>query len=453
LNFNIFAYRVKVRSMTTRRTLAAAALALAALIDSAYAQSRPDLPPYSAGPSWTGFYVGADFGGGGAVRRSTASPGGGAAINVDGLGGGGILASVHGGFDYQLIPQAVVGLMVEGTWSNMTGSTSAQVPGANANISHRADLGLAILARAGVLVTPSSLLYAVGGYAGQNFHTTGTAAAGGAFRSFDADSYFNGWTVGGGLETMLRGGWSAKLEYRFSQFETKLIPAGGVSEQPFLHTARVGLSYRFGAGHESTEEPVASGRRDWTGVYGGVAGGAGLLTNRLNASVGGASAAIDNDGQGLLGSVFVGGDYQVSDQVLVGLLGDLTWPGMQSMLTAGGAGGSSTVATRTNMGWNVVGRVGWLATPSALLYALGGYTNQSFTTTGYANGSTIFSSEDRLGGFVVGPGLEFMIAKGWSTRLEYRYSQYESHTLLSGVTIQPSSHTVRAGLAYKFGVN
>jgi opacity protein-like surface antigen len=43
-----------------------------------------------------------------------------------------------------------------------------------------------------------------------------------------------------------------------------------------------------------------------------------------------------------------------------------------------------------------------------------------------------------------------MIAGGWSTRLEYRYSQYETRTLLSGVTIQPSTHTARAGLAYKF---
>ena len=54
---------------------------------------------------------------------------------------------------------------------------------------------------------------------------------------------------------------------------------------------------------------------------------------------------------------------------------------------------------------------------------------------------------------MVGPGLEFMIAPGWSTRLEYRYSQFETRALQSGVTLQPSDHTVRAGLAYKFGVN
>jgi len=149
--------------------------------------------------------------------------------------------------------------------------------------------------------------------------------------------------------------------------------------------------------------------------------------------------------------VFLGGDYQVSEQFVVGVLGDLTWPGMQSMLTAGGGGASATVATRTNMGWNLIGRLGYLMMPSTMLYALGGYANQSFSTTAYGgNGSVLFTSEDRLGGYVVGAGLEVMIAGGWSTRLEYRYSQYETRTLLSGVTIQPSTHTARAGLAYKF---
>lgn len=441
--------------MTTYKCWAAVALALAAVVGSAQAQSRDDLPPYVSGPSWTGFYAGVGFGAGGSLRRATGNPGSGAAtLNVDGLGGDGILASVYGGADYQVLPRAVVGLLAEGTWSSMAGSISASVAGANANVTSQADLGLALLARGGVLVTPSSLLYLAGGYAGQNFHTTGTAAAGGTFASFARDDWLNGWTLGGGFETMLRGGWSAKLEYRFSQFEQKFISGPNFTIAPFEHTARVGLAYRFGAGGQQGNEAPSPGRRDWTGIYGGVAGGGGLMVNRLGASFAGANANIDNGGQGLLGSVFLGGDYQAGDELVLGLMGDLTWAGMQSLLTAGGGGASATVTSRTNMGWNLLARVGWLATPSTLLYALGGYANQSFTTTGYAgNGSTLFSSEDRLSGFVVGPGLEFAIAPGWSTRLEYRYSQYETRTLLSGVTMQPTTHTVRAGLSYKFGVN
>jgi outer membrane immunogenic protein len=440
--------------MTTYKCWVAAALVATAFVDSARAQSRADLPPYVPSPSWTGFYAGVGFGAGGSLRRATGNAGA-ASLNVDGVGGEGVLASIYGGGDYQVLPRAVVGLLAEGTWSNIASSLSATVPGANANINSQADLGLAVLVRGGVLVTPSSLLYLLGGYAGQNFHTSGNGAAGGASLSTVRDDWFNGWTVGGGFETLLRGGWSAKLEYRFTQFEQKFIAGPNFTFAPFLHTARLGLAYRFGAGGtESSEAPASSGGRSWTGIYGGVAGGGGLMANRLSASFLAANANMDNAGQGLLGSVLLGGDYQLNDDFVVGVMGDLTWPGMQSVLTVGAGGASATTTTHTNMGWNLLGRVGWLATPSTLLYALGGYSNQSFTTTGYAgSGAVLFSSEDRLSGFVVGPGLEFIIAPGWSTRLEYRYSQYETRTLLNGVTMQPTTHTIRAGLSYKFGVN
>ena len=77
----------------------------AATTGTAQAQSRTDCR-YTTGPSWTGFYVGGDFGAGGTLRRANANPGNGAAtLNVDGLGGGGVLGSVHGGVDYQVLPQ------------------------------------------------------------------------------------------------------------------------------------------------------------------------------------------------------------------------------------------------------------------------------------------------------------------------------------------------------------
>lgn len=442
--------------MSTRGSLAAATLAIAAFVQSAHAQSRTDLPAYASGPTWTGFYLGGDIGAGAAFSRSTATLSGGPTTIVDGDAGGGFLASLHGGFDYQFMPQALVGVMAEGTWSSGIGSRSAQAPGVNASLSTQPNLGLALLARAGVMPTPTSLIYATGGYAGQNFHTIGHATAGGTSANITTDNFFNGWTIGGGFESLLGGGWSTKLEYRFSQFESRAISLGvaNATIQPFMHTARLGLTYRFGEGHDVPEQPPANtGQRNWTGIYGGVAGGAGVMTNKMSARFGPAAASLDGGGQGLLGSVFVGGDYQISDRVLVGALGDLTWPGMQSVLTAGGAI-SATVTTHTDMAWTVGGRVGYLITPSALLYALAGYTNQGFSTLGFAgNGATVFSSNDRLSGITVGPGLEFTIAKGWSTRLEYRYSSFETRTLANGETIQPSMHTVRVGLAYKFGVN
>jgi opacity protein-like surface antigen len=43
------------------------------------------------------------------------------------------------------------------------------------------------------------------------------------------------------------------------------------------------------------------------------------------------------------------------------------------------------------------------------------------------------------------------VTGGWTTRLEYRFSQFEQKEVMSGVTYQPSNHTIRAGISYKFG--
>jgi len=54
--------------------------------------------PNAYGPVWTGFYVGAALGAGAQFNKVNSSAGG-ATLNVDGLGGGGVLGSIHGGVD------------------------------------------------------------------------------------------------------------------------------------------------------------------------------------------------------------------------------------------------------------------------------------------------------------------------------------------------------------------
>jgi opacity protein-like surface antigen len=34
----------------------------------------------------------------------------------------------------------------------------------------------------------------------------------------------------------------------------------------------------------------------------------------------------------------------------------------------------------------------------------------------------------------------------------YRFSQYEQKEIFAGGTFQPSNHTIRAGLSYRFGI-
>ena len=181
--------------------------------------------------------------------------------------------------------------------------------------------------------------------------------------NFTNDAYFNGWTVGGGLETLLRGRWSTKIEHRYSQFESKFVPAG-CATRPSRSCTPPGSAWSTASAPATrAHEPVAGpAGATGPGIYGGVAGGAGLMINRYNASFGSASANVDNGGQGLLGSVFFGGDYQLNDSFVAGLMGDLTWPGMQSVLTAGGGGASATLATTANMSWSALARLGLLPT-------------------------------------------------------------------------------------------
>jgi outer membrane immunogenic protein len=422
----------------------------------AYAQDRSvtDLPPYDS-RTWTGFYVGAAFGGGTLVERQVSSNGG--ATLTEDTGGQGVLASVYGGYDFQVMPRALVGVLVEGTWSSIQSNASAQVPGANANVSTQPNLGFSTLVRAGVLPTPGTLLYLIGGYSGQNIHSSGTASAGGAFASFSRDDFFNGWTIGTGLETMLGRGWSAKLEYRFTQFESRNLPGTTFSVQPYEHAIRAGLSYKFGAGATARDEEAAPATKtNWTGPYLGVAGGASSAVTRTTATFGSANATIDGGGQNLLGSVYGGYDYQFANQAVIGVMGDATWSNPQSTMTLSGGGATAAVTVSPSMSWSVLGRVGLLPAPSTLIYAAAGYTGETVGTTAIASGgggTALFQSNDTLSGWTVGPGIETVIYGGWSTKIEYRYSQYETRAVLGGgTTIQPSAHTVRAGLAYKFGV-
>ncbi len=105
------------------------------------------------------------------------------------------------------------------------------------------------MARAGVLTKPATLLYAMGGYAGQNIQTT--ANAGGA--SFSSNDTFNGWTVGGGIELAIEGAWTAKVEYLFYDLGSTNLTTPACAGLPATtwdvdtdgSLVRAGINYRF----------------------------------------------------------------------------------------------------------------------------------------------------------------------------------------------------------------
>jgi opacity protein-like surface antigen len=67
----------------------------------------------------------------------------------------------------------------------------------------------------------------------------------------EVDDVRLGWTVGAGVEYAIMSNWTARFEYRYTNYSayknaTALLgPAASSEQDPDFHTLRVGASYRF----------------------------------------------------------------------------------------------------------------------------------------------------------------------------------------------------------------
>ncbi|CAN5269870.1 porin family protein [soil metagenome] len=219
--------------------------------------------PYTKAPvyvapvyNWTGFYagvhIGAAFGGDEGVSQVLPLP---AAFPITSsnrdavfLGGGQI------GADYQFAPNWLVG--IEGQISGLANSnrTFTSAFSGGTVITDRGTEWLAsVTGRLGYTWGPG-LIYAKGGVAFRDDGGFGFTVANLA-TPFVLGRETTGWTVGGGLEYMFAPNWSAKIEYQYYDFDRTSFStvAGSTTPVAFsykddLHTVKVGVNYRFGAG-------------------------------------------------------------------------------------------------------------------------------------------------------------------------------------------------------------
>ncbi|MFZ0124098.1 MAG: outer membrane beta-barrel protein, partial [Xanthobacteraceae bacterium] len=103
------------------------------------------------------------------------------------------------------------------------------------------------------------LVYVTGGWAiGKVTFTDGVVPTAGAPVGTSTSRTKNGWTVGGGVEYGLIGGWSAKLEYLCTNLGSVNVVFGPVAVPGAIaanhdltdQIVRVGVNYRFGANNE-----------------------------------------------------------------------------------------------------------------------------------------------------------------------------------------------------------
>jgi outer membrane immunogenic protein len=260
------------------RKIMICAAALVAMTIGAFASDMPT--KYKGGvviptaPSWTGFYIGVNGGGGWATQDQSIAgvdKAGIAAVSsgfvpgtVATRGFGGMVGGTFG-YNHQF-GAVVLGLETDFDWANISGSGGQNLAlgpfALTTTGSAKLDWVGTLRARGGWLVTPSTLLYATGGlaYGSANSATSITLVTPKVTYGASADTTSTqvGWVVGGGIEQQLSSNWSVKAEYDYidlgsigNSFGTTLgtkpgIPVNFTSNQDLRYqTAKIGLNYRF----------------------------------------------------------------------------------------------------------------------------------------------------------------------------------------------------------------
>jgi outer membrane immunogenic protein len=208
-------------------------LGLAATADAADLPRRFDSVPQRAfAPvyNWTGFYIGIN--GGGAWGDSRWDSVG--TFDVSGAMIGGTV-----GYNWQ-VQQFVFGLEGDLDWTNIDGtSTAACVAGCRTSNSWLAT----VRGRIGYAFD-RFLPYITGGLAAGNIEAGQPGFVGGK----DTNA---GWTVGGGLEFVIAGRWTAKAEYLYvdlGSFNCGFACGNGINPDNVsfkTHLVRGGVNFRF----------------------------------------------------------------------------------------------------------------------------------------------------------------------------------------------------------------
>ena len=151
----------------------------------------------------------------------------------------GSLFGVDLGYNWNVQPSWVVGLEGNWDWSNISGNDGGS--GGDVNAVDQKWTASA-RARVGFLVTPSTMLFGTGGLAMMNADLKDEDIP----QSHSA--MFNGWTFGGGVEQEVMPNVTARLEYRWSNFNQKRVsfaPDYDIGATPSINAVIVGVSWHF----------------------------------------------------------------------------------------------------------------------------------------------------------------------------------------------------------------
>lgn len=221
--------------------------------------------------------------------------------------------------------------------------------------------------------------------------------------------------------------------------------------------ALTGISGANAADAIQYQEPVpvnAAPVFSWSGGYLGGQVGYGWGKSTFTGSTFPSSLKPD----GFLAGVYAGYNFAVSENVILGIDGDITYNNLKD-----GAFEDlgAIVGTENELRWSgaVRARAGY-AIDRFLPYIAGGVAFGNVKNTGYMDLLTDYISTTKtktLTGFTVGSGVDYAATDNLILRLEYRYTDYgRKHFSGSGTVIdfdtdnKFKTNEIRVGLAYKF---
>lgn len=175
------------------------------------------------------------------------------------------------------------------------------------------------------------------------------------------------------------------------------------------------------------EQPIAG--YDWSGTYIGVQGGGAW-----------AKAADSVDYVRLSGGAlggYAGANWQ-SGNLVFGIEADAIHSWNDGTIFGVGIG--------TDWQASVRGRLGY-AMDRALIYGAGGIAISRVTV----DASPAFVVKDTFTGWTLGGGVEYALSQNWTTRVDYRYSDYGKSGFGLGIgEVKLTEHALRFGVGYKF---
>ena len=428
----------------------------------------------AANSDWSGFYVGVNGGYGVASdpMTTTFTPATNGGYQL-GLGPEGWLGGGQIGYNSQF-GRWILGVEADAQASGLKDSIcfDACKPTISFNVEQKLPWFATVRGRIGY-AAGSVLLYGTGGMAFATVKTSPYQVDAGSVSSGSFSDFRTGWTVGGGIESALSDGWSAKFEYLYMDFgriSHSLPDAYSGAAHPETYAfeirqqlVRLGLNYHFGA-HRGQTTFAASPAVNWSGFY--VGGNFGYAIERTPTDtyslVYGTSDQSPMTPRSVVGGVQAGANWQMRHWVL-GVEADYQRT-HQSESDCGTCLSNNSTNRGQTINWLATarGRVGY-AFGQTLYYATGGLALTRVNADYFAiDGGPLASGNfsDTKTGWTLGCGVETALSGNWTAKAEYLFLDFGNITHLmpvvgstdqAGFSSDIRDHVFRFGVNYHFG--